>query len=307
LLGGLRAERTATKFKTYAVVNGTPNRITPSRSYSDVMPGLHARFDETKNRVWRFAYTETIARPTFNQLNPRATISTTADTVSRGNIDLKPVYSRNLDLSFDHYLGSAGYVSLGVFHNQYKNNVYRSSQRELFEDEPNTLVTQDRNARGGRLTGVELAYDQALRFLPAPFDGLGVTFNLTYADSELDTGLPQLAGLKIPLFDQMKNTVNASLYYEKKGLRLRASAHRRSQTVFDLATDNPYALARYESPSTELDLTASYRFLRHWTFFAEVQNALSAPRHGYNGNRAIRLDYNEYADWTTTLGLRWNL
>ena len=45
---------------------------------------------------------------------------------------------------------------------------------------------------GGRLTGIELAYDQALRFLPAPFDGLGVTFNFTYADSELNTGLPLL-------------------------------------------------------------------------------------------------------------------
>ncbi|MBI5689520.1 MAG: TonB-dependent receptor [Verrucomicrobia bacterium] len=307
LLGGLRAERTTTKFKTYAVVNGTPLRITPSRSYTDVMPGLHLRFDQAKNLVWRAAYTETLARPTFNQLNPRATINTTSDVVTRGNIDLKPVYSRNFDLNFDYYLGSVGYVSAGVFHKRYRNNVYRSTQRELFEDEPNTQVTQERNARGGRLTGVELAIDYPLRFLPAPWDGLGITCNYTYSDSELDTGLPQLTGRKIPLFDQMKNTLNAGLYYEKHGLRLRASAHQRSRTVFELATDNPYALARFESPSTELDLTASYRFLRRWTVFAEVQNALGVPRHGYNGDKSLRLDFNEYADWTATVGVRWNL
>ncbi|MBL9188173.1 MAG: TonB-dependent receptor [Opitutaceae bacterium] len=307
VLAGLRTERTAVKFKTWAVVDGAVRRIQPVRDYTDVLPGVHIRYDATKNFVVRSAYTESIARPTFNQLNPRATINTVNDVVSRGNLDLKPVSARNYDLSFDYYLGGTGYVSLGVFHKDYKNNVYRSTQRELFEGEPNTQVTQERNARGGKLTGVEFAYDQPLRFLPAPFDGLGVTANFTYTDSSLDTGLPRLAGLKIPLFDQMKQTVNASIYYEKNGLRLRAAAHRRSRTVFDLATDNLYALARYESPSTELDLTASYKFLRRWTVYAEIQNALSAPRHGYNGDPNLRLDYNEYSDWSATLGIRWNL
>ncbi len=307
VLAGLRAERTAIKFKTWAVVDGVVGRIQPVRSYTEVLPGLHARYDASKNFVIRSAYTESIARPTFNQLNPRATINTSTDVVSRGNLDLKPVTSRNYDLSFDYYLGSTGYVSLGLFHKDYKNNVYRSTQRELFEGEPNTQITQERNARGGKLTGVEFAFDQPLRFLPAPFDGLGITVNLTRTDSSLDTGLPRLAGIKIPLFDQMKETVNASLYYEKNGLRLRAAAHRRSRTVFDLATDNLYALARTESPSTELDLTASYKFLRRWTIYTEVQNALSAPRHGYNGDSNLRLDYNEYSDWAATIGVRWNL
>ena len=307
LLAGLRAERTTTTFKTWAVIDGTPRRIQPARDYSQVLPGVHLRYDASRNFVLRSAYTESIARPTFNQLNPRATISTTSDTVSRGNLDLKAVTSRNYDLSFDYYLGSTGYVSLGVFHKDYKNNVYRSTQRELFEGDPNTQITQERNARGGKLTGVEFAFDQPLRFLPAPFDGLGITVNLTHTDSSLDTGLPRLAGLKIPLFDQMKDTINAGVYYDKGGIRLRASAHRRTRTVFELATDNPYALARFEAPSTELDLTASYKFFRRWTVYAEIQNALSAPRHGYNGDANLRLDYNEYADWAATFGVRWSL
>jgi TonB-dependent receptor len=307
LLAGVRAERTTTKFKAWAVIDNVPVRIQPSRGYTGVLPGLHLRYDGTKNFVIRSAYTESLSRPTFNQLNPRATINTVTDVVSRGSIDLKAVTSRNYDLSFDYYLGTTGYVSLGLFHKDYKNNVYRSTQTELFEGEPNTLVTQDRNARGGKLTGVEFAFDQPLRFLPAPFDGLGITINVTYTDSSLDTGLPRLAGLKIPLFDQMKETVNASIYYEKSGLRLRASAHRRSRTVFDLATDNLFALARYESPSTELDFTASYKFHRRWTVYTEVQNALSAPRHGYNGDSNLRLDYNEYAEWAATVGVRWSL
>lgn len=39
LLTGLRAERTAVKFKTWAVVDGIVRRIQPVRSYTDVLPG----------------------------------------------------------------------------------------------------------------------------------------------------------------------------------------------------------------------------------------------------------------------------
>ena len=308
LLAGLRVEQTTTEFKTFTLTNGvTVKPIAPTRSYTDVLPGLHLRFDQSKNLVFRTAYTESIARPTFNQLNPRASVSTTSGTVSQGNIDLKRVTSRNLDLSADYYLGSVGYISVGLFHKAYKNNVYRSTQIETFEGDPNVQVTQERNARGGKLTGIELAYDQQLRFLPSPFDGLGVTFNYTYTDSSLDTGLPLLAGLKIPLFDQVKDVMNVSLYYEKRGLRLRASVHHRSTTLFDLATNNPIALARYESPSTELDLTASYKIWRNLTVFGEVQNALNESRSGYNGDDRIRPDYNEYTAWAATIGLRWSL
>jgi TonB-dependent receptor len=306
VLTGLRFEQTHTRFETFNIIDGVASPIAPERDYTDWMPGLHLRYDVSKNLVVRGAYTETIARPTFNQLNPRATISTTADTVSRGNIDLKSVYSRNLDLSVDRYLGSVGYVSASVFHKEFKNNVYRSTQTEIFEGDP-TRVTTTRNARGGKLTGLELAFDSQFKFLPAPFDGLGATVNFTFTNSELDAGLPALAGIKMPLFDQVKRSANASLYYEKGPARIRLSLHQRSETLFELATDNPIALARYEAPSTTLDLTASYRVWRNWTLYTEFSNLTNEPSHGYNGDKNLRLDYNEYTGWSGVIGVRWNL
>ncbi|MFO1447059.1 MAG: TonB-dependent receptor [Opitutaceae bacterium] len=306
VLAGLRAEQTKTRFETFNVIDGVPVAIAPERDYTDWLPGLHLRFDLSKNLVVRGAYTETIARPTFNQLNPRATISTTSDTVSRGNIDLKPVYAHNFDLAIERYLGSVGYLSAGVFHKEIKNSVYRSTQSEIFESEP-ARVTQPRNAKGGTLTGVELAFDTQLKFLPAPLDGLGVTVNYTYTHSELNSGLPALAGVKLPLFDQVGDTVNASLYYEKGPARLRLSLHHRSEVLFDLATDNVLALARYEAPSTTLDFTASYRFWRNWTVYTEFSNLTNEPSHGYNGSESLRLDYNEFTGWSAVLGVRWNL
>jgi iron complex outermembrane receptor protein len=206
----------------------------------------------------------------------------------------------------DRYLGSVGYVSAGVFHKRYRNNVYRSTQTELFEGDL-TRITEPRNAKGGELTGIELAFDSQFKFLPAPFDGFGATVNYTYTDSELDSGLPALAGRKMPLFDQVENTVNASLYYERGPARLRLSVHHRTETLFELATDNPIALARYEAPSTTLDLTASYRVWRDWTIYTEFSNLTNEPSHGYNGDENLRLDYNEYTGWSAVIGMRWNL
>jgi TonB-dependent receptor len=226
--------------------------------------------------------------------------------VSRGNIELKPVFSRNYDLAIERYFGGDGYVSAGVFHKDYQRNVYRSTQSVIFEGEL-TRITEPRNARGGKVTGVELAYDQRFTFLPAPFDGFGLTVNYTHTDSSLDSDLPALAGTKLPLFDQVGDTFNASLRYERGRIRTRLSLHHRSDTLFDLATDAALAVGRYEAPSTTLDFTASYKLNRGWTVFLEFANLTNEPSWGYNGDKNIRLDYNEYSDWSGVIGVRWSL
>lgn len=306
LLAGIRVETTETKFETFRVTDGVPAAIAPRRTRTDWLPGLHARFDLAAKTVVRAAYTETLARPTFSQLNPRETRSTTSDTISRGNIDLKPVFSRNYDLAIERYLGGDGYVSAGLFHKDYKRNIYRSTQRAVFEGELNR-ITEPRNANGGKVTGVELSFDHRLTFLPAPFDGFGVTLNYTHTDSELDAGLPALGGRKLPLFDQVGDTFNASLRYERGRFRSRLSLHHRSDTLFDLATDAALAVGRYEAPSTTLDFTASYKLKRGWSVYIEFANLTDEPSWGYNGDKNIRLDYNEYSDWTGVIGVRWNL
>ena len=102
---------------------------------------------------------------------------------------------------------------------------------------------------------------------------------------------------QLPLFDQVPHTINASVFYDKSGLRVRASLLRRTETFFSVDTTN-FALSRYQAPSTTLDLTASYRFLRHWTVFTEFSNVLNTPVRAYNGKENLRLDYSEYSDWS---------
>ncbi|MBC8040593.1 MAG: TonB-dependent receptor [Opitutaceae bacterium] len=317
VLPGARVELTHTRFETFQILGSTSSGaplptavpIAPERDYVNVLPGLHLRYDFTPKLVARAAYTESLARPTFSQLNPRETRVDSAggtDTITRGDLDLKPTYSRNYDLALDRYFGNVGYVSIGVFYKDYEDNIYRFTQTEIV-DGNSFEVTQPRNAIGGKLKGFELAADYQFTFLPAPLDGLGVSANYTKTDSELDSGIPSLANQNIPLFDQVEDTVNLSVYYDKGRWRARVAFLYRSESLFSYDTTKSFDLARYEAPSKSLDISASYRFARQWTVFGELNNVLDGGTYGYNGDDNLRLDFNEYSGWAATVGLRWSL
>ena len=46
--------------------------------------------------------------------------------------------------------------------------------------------------------------------------------------------------------------------------------------------------------------------MRHWTLFGELSNVLNTPVRAYNAKQNLRLDYNEYSDFSAQVGLRWN-
>jgi len=72
---------------------------------------------------------------------------------------------------------------------------------------------QPDNGRSADVLGFEFALQQQLRFLPVPFDGLGIYANYTYTDSE--GVLPE--GREAKLLGQADHTLNAALSYERAG------------------------------------------------------------------------------------------
>jgi TonB-dependent receptor len=285
----------------------TLTRLAPSNRYTNLMPGLHLRYDFTKRVALRASYTRTIARPTFSDLDPRELIDRDELTISRGKIDLKPVTSDNIDLSTEYYLGSVGYVSAGVFYKKLKNNIYTPNGFTTTLDGVLYKLSEPRNAEGGYVKGIELGYEQQFKFLPSPFDGFGITANWTYADSSVKTGYAAVP--EIQLFDQVKNTVNAGIFYDKAKFRARLSWLYRSKTIpadYGINPDHP-EIGRVIAGSTTLDFTASYRFAEQWTVYIELQNLLNTPGRAYDGNEALRLDYNEYTNWSGQVGVRWSL
>jgi TonB-dependent receptor len=325
---GARAEMTRVNFKgsnaRTSASTGFVTSVTPydqSNDYLDVLPGLHLRYAQSDKLLYRFAVTRSLARPRLSDLNPSIFEDPFGEdafsrpgsflaTLDRGNIKLDPTRSTNVDISAEYYFGSASTLSVGLFLKDMQDNVYRAY---VFNDPafPNTLVRTSRNAKSAQVRGIELSYDQVFTFLPAPLDGFGFTANYTFADSEVDTGLAQFARADLPLFNQVRDTVNAGFFFDKYGFRARASLLYRSASLLGLSIDEDFRdydlnLSRFQAASTSLDVTASYRFRKNWTIFGEVQNVLNTPGRAYNGNKT-RFDYNEYTDWNAQIGLRWSL
>ncbi|MDP3071854.1 MAG: TonB-dependent receptor [Opitutaceae bacterium] len=168
-----------------------------------------------------------------------------------------------------------------------------------------TLVTFV-NGNKGRIRGLELAWQQQLRALPAPFNGLGFMANYTRSDSEAT--YPTRPGEKLDFIGQSKEIGNVALTFERGGFFIRAALNFRTPR---LREDEPLgadaASDRWVDDFKQFDVTAAYRLNRNWELFAEGLNLTSEPFRVYFGKNGTRLTQLEEYGWSANFGVRWKL
>jgi TonB-dependent receptor len=142
-------------------------------------------------------------------------------------------------------------------------------------------LSQPINGTGGRVQGVEVGYQHALRFLPKPFDGLGISVNYTYADSKTPVVNP-LGGGTLPLVNLSKNTVNVVGYYEDKNFTVRAAYTHRSKflvSVDSLSLGGP----KYQDGYGQLDASLTINLTDTIRFTLDATNITKQFERQYNG------------------------
>lgn len=206
-------------------------------SYSGVLPALNAVLELSPEMLFRFAATQNLNRPGLGSIAAEGSAFRDDDTgritASRGNPNLKPYKDTTLDVSAEYYFGKVGLLSASVFQ-KWINNFIGSENLEnvpfgqtgvpfttIAGATADTVVyrfSMPVNVPGTKsLTGVELAAQAQLSFLPAPLDGLGVVANYTYVDAPKD-----ITGIS-------KGSYNATLYYETNRWGLRGSVSHRTR------------------------------------------------------------------------------
>ncbi|MYM37327.1 TonB-dependent receptor [Duganella sp. FT94W] len=138
---GVRVERTkvtsvAQVLPGTAVVWGSQNELpitfagssysTQDASYTNVLPSLSLDFDVRPDMKIRAGAGATIGRPRYDQLQGGLSLGTivnyfTGGTASVGNPALKPVKSKNLDLSWEWYYSPQSLMSVALFHKKMDN------------------------------------------------------------------------------------------------------------------------------------------------------------------------------------------
>ena len=304
-LGGVRVESTDTAYQAFELSfddEGEPSALIPvsgSRSYTEWLPMLHLKRQLDDKSNLRAAVTRTLARPNFEDLAPFTLTNFEDEEIVRGNPDLNVTTSLNLDLLYERYLEPLGIFSAGVFYKDMDDNIFFS----VFDEERGGTtfeVEQPVNGTGAELLGLEVAYQNRFAGLPAPWDGLGLYFNYTFADSEAeypDRPNSQMQG-------QAADVGNLALTYEKGGFTGRLSWNYNSEYI--LLVGGEAAEDQWLDEHLQLDFLARMQINEKMSIFLELVNLGDEPYRVYEGT-VDRPRQEEYYSWWGTIGLRFSL
>jgi TonB-dependent receptor len=245
--------------------------------YHNVLPSLNLRMKATDKLQFRFAAAMGISKPDYSQLQSYATLSENVDQTTNGNVvtvnsvgltgtgsgnpKLKPVQSRQVDLSAEWYFAPAGSLTVAVFNKQLKDIIINQSYGYNVAGVTGTpytfTVTGPVNGARGHARGAEIAYQQYFDKLPGWMSGFGVQANYTYVDSKEDLYHPVNSAFcagssngadnlnlnqngcdtngatfgNLPLQNLSKNAYNLALLYDKGKVSARLAWAWRSKAL----------------------------------------------------------------------------
>lgn len=288
---GVRVVRTheaVAGYKSVPASGSTPASIVPlsvDSTYLDVLPSLNLRYRITDDFYVRFAASQTLTRPDFNQLSPSLTLlpnvlNPAQNQGSAGNPDLRPIRSDNFDVTLEKYFNRTTSVYVTVFYKKVDGFIANASAPETY-DGLTYQVTRPYNSDTADITGYEIGYQQFFDFLPGWLKGFGVQANYTYVDSSTPSSL---LGTNVPLQNLSPNSYNLIAMYETKKFSARVAYNWRD--TFLSGTGNFVGvgvLPIYTRAYGWLDASLSYRVSDHVVLGLEGSNLLNTMRKSYYG------------------------
>ncbi len=305
IIGGVRVENTRFRATGNSVElddddGFTVSPVEANRSYTNVLPGLHLRYDAADDWVLRASANKTVSRPSFGDISPRRALNAGDEALRLGNPQLDPYESKNIDLSVEKYIGSTGIVSLGLFHKSIDGYIVETvSQNDPAYD--GLDVARPINGRKATVRGAEFNWQQQLAFLPGVLDGLLAGASGTWLDTKFDAGIADREGEEFMLPRASKHVYSAHIGYEKYGLSTRLAAVYRSEYLDTVGAGRAFDI--YVAPNTQLDFSLDYKFTPRISMYFEAQNLLDKPLELYQGTRSRTLQMEEYGR-TYAVGLK---
>ena len=184
-------------------------------------------------------------------------------------------------------------MSAGVFYKNLQDPIFAFVE----DNELGGETRQPRNGEDGEIYGFELAVQQQLRMLPAPFDGLGVYANYTYTDSK--TTLP--GGREARLQGQVPHVFNAALSYERGPFSGQFSLNYSDEYILEFAGDEGKEEEALEDTwvdtHLQFDFSASLQVTQMTSAFLELVNLTNEPFRAYQGLQERPIQREFYRSW----------
>lgn len=299
LLGGLRYERISFSAQGFGALDDVVSPTSANTRSSHWLPALLLRQDLAgKATQLRAALTNSVLRPTFGQLSPGRVVD--GDEAELGNPLLKPLRSRNFDLGIEHALGRdgrEGAVSAYVFQKNIKDFVFQTDLAGSKGWEAFSAVHSYANGDKATVRGLELAYSQLLRQLPAPWNGLIVGANATFVDSSARIGGydgGKWVSRQITLPSQSDRTLNLSLGWEGHGFSTRLALNHKSPYLLEVGSVFDAAKDLKVDSQKQVDFALRYQLNPRVELSFEALNLANAKYYVYQADKARNAQFEQY-------------
>ena len=269
--------------------------ITPvsvDNDYRFFLPSASLRYEFSADLLLRAAYSTTLTRANLPQLSPFeqvfvSTVGADNGFINRGNPQLKPFTSDNIDVGVEWYFEDEGLLSFNYFYKRLHDFIGDEVTREDALVAPqlactatqialgsanggcdadgralfNLRVTTAVNAVAASIRGAEFGFQKPFSFFDGFGKDFGVLFNYTFASSSADFGVAgdvrqdSLPGLS-------ENSFNAGIYYDAEvgngALDARLNYAWRDRYLAVFADD--FARPKFTEDYGQLDFSANYAF-----------------------------------------------
>ena len=265
---GLRAEMTEFTSSGTLVGDAGNTAVSAENDFTNLLPSIHANFDVSENMKLRVSASSGLSRPNYSEIRASQSVNPTTLEVSGGNPYLDLEESLGVDAAFEWYFAPASLLSIGAYYRTIDNVIYPGSSTVdgsiyapgLIAPGTDTTFNSFFNGEDGELSGFELnLIASGADVLPGPLDGLGVSGNITFVDSEFYapniTQADGSIGGTYSLPGTSDTVYNASIYYEKFGLSARVNYQYRDAWLSTTENDD---LTEFWDETKRLDASLRY-------------------------------------------------
>ncbi|MEO8548197.1 MAG: TonB-dependent receptor [Sphingomicrobium sp.] len=245
---GVQAVHTDQSSTGLVGASGVPDLIqsTKGRKYWEILPSLNLSFRMPNDFVIRFAASKQHIRPRMpdmaNNFNYFTDLSLGGIINGNGgNPLLKPYAATGVDLNFEKYFGSKGYIALQTFYkhmDRYIANGFTAFDYSGYPPPTNLppvstqgILYGQVNTKGGYIYGAELAGTLPFDLFSPALGGFGLTGGLGYTK----TKVKDFNGNDSTIPGYSKWVASLTAFYESHGFNLRGSMRYRSSYQGDFA------------------------------------------------------------------------
>jgi TonB-dependent receptor len=266
-----------------------PNQVTTvENSYNSVLPSANIKFDLRSDMLLRLGASKTETRPTLNQLGVENWYGGRFGDVQTGggNPYLKPMQSKNFDVSYEWYLSKTNYVSAAVFMKKVS-DFLETTIVDMRIPQFDEIVhdSRVRNGQKGKIKGVEIAGQYAFDSSIGWLQGFGVSANYTYVDATAQR--ESVAGNSAPSCGYpglSPQSYNGSVFYERGDFQARVSYNWRNHFSVDCGGGSTQA--RNRAAYGQTDASLRYNLTPNLAIYADAINIANSRTHEYALNES---------------------